>query len=233
MDIRRDCNTGFTLIELLVVIALVAVLAALLVPVFARAHEKVKQTSCANNLKQIGTAFKLYAQDYDEYLPQGYLMESSSIWPKTWDIQIQPYLKNAQVLMCPSDTISAQVDVPGLGKQIYRSYSLTDNLAGKALAQAPVSSSTVLLLETFSLSQEGGPDFWIIYATAYQLGKTSLTVEPPATVEYPDFRHSEMGNYLFLDTHVKAPKGPNPSFPGYKRNSQGVALCGTMDPLPQ
>jgi prepilin-type N-terminal cleavage/methylation domain-containing protein len=121
MDTHKDCRSGFTLVELLVVIAILAALAALLFPVFARERERVKQTSCASNLKQLGTAFKLYAQDYDDYLPLGYLMEPDPTWPKTWDIQIQPYLKNAQVLMCPSDTFSAHVDVPGLGKQVYRS----------------------------------------------------------------------------------------------------------------
>jgi prepilin-type processing-associated H-X9-DG protein len=110
--------------------------------------------------------------------------------------------------------------------------ALTDNLAGKPLAQASDTSATVLLLETFSLSKDAGPAFWWIYATVYKLGKTSLTVEFPVVAEYPSFWHNEMGNYLFLDTHVKALKGPNPKFPGYKLDRDGVALCGTSDPLP-
>ena len=58
-------------------------------------------------------------------------------------------------------------------------------------------------------------------------------MEYPVIAEYPAFRHHEMGNYLFLDMHVKALKGPNPKFPGYKLDSNGIGLCGTMDPLPQ
>ena len=61
---------GFTLIELLVVIAIIAILAAILFPVFAQAREKARQTSCLSNLKQIGLAFKMYVQDYDERWPQ-------------------------------------------------------------------------------------------------------------------------------------------------------------------
>ena len=66
MNIRR----GFTLIELLVVIAIIAILAAILFPVFAQAREKARQASCTSNLKQIGMAFKMYIQDYDERWPQ-------------------------------------------------------------------------------------------------------------------------------------------------------------------
>jgi prepilin-type N-terminal cleavage/methylation domain-containing protein/prepilin-type processing-associated H-X9-DG protein len=91
---------GFTLIELLVVIAIIAILAAILFPVFAKAREKARQTSCLNNAKQLALAFIQYAQDYDEKMPfssGGY--ESTSY--KWWDL-IYPYIKNNQVYSCPS-----------------------------------------------------------------------------------------------------------------------------------
>jgi len=93
---------GFTLIELLVVIAIIAILAAILFPVFARAREKARQTSCLSNLKQIGLANMMYAQDYDERLVSEY---SYSPRPKLywWFDLLYPYMMNYQLIECPSD----------------------------------------------------------------------------------------------------------------------------------
>jgi len=96
---------GFTLIELLVVIAIIAILAAILFPVFAKAREKARQTSCMSNMRQIGTAMMEYVQDYDELLP--FLvncpgppeMRGPTSLPQG---QIHPYIKNVQVWSCPS-----------------------------------------------------------------------------------------------------------------------------------
>ena len=92
---------GFTLIELLVVIAIIAILAAILFPVFAKAREKARQASCTSNLKQIALALRMYAQDYDETnLPR----RPSSTAPTSmfWYNVLQPYVKNTQVNQCPS-----------------------------------------------------------------------------------------------------------------------------------
>ncbi len=95
---------GFTLIELLVVIAIIAILAAILFPVFARAREKARQTSCLSNLKQISLGLLMYAQDFDERLPGTYTMVPPGPWPLVhWGQLIQPYVKNAQLGLCPSD----------------------------------------------------------------------------------------------------------------------------------
>src|SRR6056297_1371472 len=108
-------SKGFTLIELLVVIAIIAILAAILFPVFARAREKARQTSCLSNLKQIGLAFRMYVGDYDDTMP-GYIIYTpvDVVGPYTGDSRgylfwmdvLYPYVKNKQVFVCPSYSYS-------------------------------------------------------------------------------------------------------------------------------
>jgi prepilin-type N-terminal cleavage/methylation domain-containing protein/prepilin-type processing-associated H-X9-DG protein len=100
---------GFTLIELLVVIAIIAILAAILFPVFAKAREKARQSSCLSNVKQVSLAMIQYAQDYDECLPQRNLygqQPDTSAARMAWNNQVQPYVKNWQAFMCPSSRVS-------------------------------------------------------------------------------------------------------------------------------
>ena len=100
---------GFTLIELLVVIAIIAILAAILFPVFARAREKARQSSCLSNVKQIGLGVLMYTQDYDErfpakwwwyvHRPAGYDLSTNYL---TWAECVAPYINNDQIFQCPT-----------------------------------------------------------------------------------------------------------------------------------
>src|SRR5437763_14870133 len=97
----RPSRNGFTLIELLVVIAIIAILAAILFPVFAQAREKARQTACASNMRQMGLAVQMYLQDYDERFP----LAATAPTPTTflnWHHLVDPYVKNKQVWICPS-----------------------------------------------------------------------------------------------------------------------------------
>ena len=100
---------GFTLIELLVVIAIIAILAAILFPVFAKAREKARQTSCASNEKRLGLAFVQYSQDYDEYYPCGVVASGGQEWTLGvgWAGEIYPYVKSTGVFTCPDDYFPA------------------------------------------------------------------------------------------------------------------------------
>ena len=101
--------SAFTLIELLVVIAIIAILAAILFPVFARARENARRASCQSNLKQIGLGFAQYSQDYDEKQPYALLGGNNAAnRPLQWPDAIQPYIKSAQVFVCPSAIAKAK-----------------------------------------------------------------------------------------------------------------------------
>ena len=109
----RTRKRAFTLIELLVVIAIIAILAAILFPVFAQARDRARMSACLSNERQIGTALMMYAQDYDETLP--YIrFHGVGACPKgaqcyVWKNAIQPYLKSLDVLGCPSNPYSRTV----------------------------------------------------------------------------------------------------------------------------
>jgi prepilin-type processing-associated H-X9-DG protein/prepilin-type N-terminal cleavage/methylation domain-containing protein len=112
MTRRRQSYSAFTLIELLVVIAIIAILAAILFPVFAQAREKARQASCTSNLKQLGTAMRMYNDDYDGYHIPAYGFGAG--WRKCpfyiWPDFVQPYVKNIQIFACPSGADSTYLD---------------------------------------------------------------------------------------------------------------------------
>jgi prepilin-type N-terminal cleavage/methylation domain-containing protein len=160
---------GFTLIELLVVIAIIAILAAILFPVFAQAREQAHKASCISNLKQLGTATAMYVQDYDETMPLGEVnlgfWSSSSPVPADWSMYVspasqqkyqnfwanslQPYIKNYEVYFCPSAPVST---IPAFGvlpgkTPAYVTYTYNGLLHATALATINSPSQLPLYFE--------------------------------------------------------------------------------------
>ena len=106
MNIRSSRFIGFTLVELLVVIAIVGLLTALLFPVFAKVRAKARQTTCASNMRQLGQAFTLYAQDYDQRLPDqwsGRVKDdlNATVISSAWETYLRPYTRNVEIKSLP------------------------------------------------------------------------------------------------------------------------------------
>ncbi|HEY3332934.1 MAG TPA: DUF1559 domain-containing protein [Capsulimonadaceae bacterium] len=137
---------GFTLIELLVVIAIIAILAAILFPVFASAREKARQSACLSNVKQLGLALQQYCQDYDETPPLGH---SLTVQVMGWAGQLYPYVKSKGVFVCPSDTTPAASCSFGMNRALIQqsSYVAAQPYAVYPLSKFTAPARTVALFE--------------------------------------------------------------------------------------
>jgi prepilin-type N-terminal cleavage/methylation domain-containing protein/prepilin-type processing-associated H-X9-DG protein len=138
---------GFTLIELLVTIAIIAILAAILFPVFARAREQARKSACMSNLKQIGIGVMMYVQDYDESYPACDIMNTDlgTIQAEWYDV-IAPYMKNTQVFVCPSagvivNSSGVKVGNGGYGWNIRGTGSSGSNFNGFGYRSGPAGST--------------------------------------------------------------------------------------------
>ncbi len=178
---------GFTLIELLVVIAIIAILAAILFPVFARAREKARQSSCLSNVKQIMLGTLMYAQDYDETLEPHITFHTDNPFPGGqiylgWTYMIEPYVKNAQIFICPSKPGTQFSHANYL--HLPTGYGMRERVAGRPIAYFQVPAETFIYCD----------------ATQFQFG------DDASDLGRIDHRHNGMANVAFIDGHVKATK---------------------------
>jgi len=192
---------GFTLIELLVVIAIIAILAAILFPVFAKAREKARQTSCLSNIKQISLGILQYAQDYDERISRCGTLTPRSYW---WSY-VQPYLKNTQVLVCPSRSGG---NFPGYAQNSTISYwgevppSATYPGAGKGLGEIVSPAQTILIAESDANGLVAHADH--CYTSCAGIDRVT---KAPGNTAHPTYNaciiHNGGSNFSYFDGHAK------------------------------
>ena len=197
---------GFTLIELLVVIAIIAILAAILFPVFARAREKARQASCLSNGKQLGIAFQTYVQDYDETI----ILEYGA--SPTWPSRIMPYVKNNQVFSCPSSQFkfdgSSSYSL-SIGINLWSSYY--PGWAGHMMTLAQCNRPSETMIFSDSTITHTNPEnmdaggYWLVqtgpFTTTASRGKIAA-------------RHNRGANITYIDGHSKWLEATNVPPPG-------------------
>jgi prepilin-type N-terminal cleavage/methylation domain-containing protein len=199
-------RSGFTLIELLVVIAIIAILAAILFPVFARAREQARKSTCGSNCRQIGLGLMMYAQDYDDTLVMRYYgTDAVAKRDITWKDVMEPYLKNESIYRCPSNPRALTPDVGKKYAGGYAMYLPDASLAamiGNGMsypqAQAGVSSpaDSVIILEHSYNWPDTGP-----YLQYNEPAKDAGAIKGPS--EWSSGHDVAAGNMIFLDGHAK------------------------------
>lgn len=207
-SLQKRAYGAFTLIELLVVIAIIAILAAILFPVFGRARENARRSSCQSNLKQIGLGIIQYIQDYDERLPGatdgnggvnqrgGWTYYTAFGRPARFDPaqgSIYPYIKSSQIFVCPSDAA---------GSTAGNSYAINACVAAKdTTADAGFRFKPGLSSAAFEESAQ-----WMLLSEEGNNSAPDITDDGYISIAAPNVyakRHFDGSNLLFLDGHVK------------------------------
>jgi prepilin-type N-terminal cleavage/methylation domain-containing protein/prepilin-type processing-associated H-X9-DG protein len=197
--LRNHSRRGFTLIELLVVIAIIAILAAILFPVFARARENARRSSCQSNLKQIGLGIMQYTQDYDERLPM-----SETTWSTApyWHEAIQPYIKSTQLFRCPSNTDNTDIIVTSGARPIPNDYMANGRNEGNDVSEVG-GRRPFFVGGSVALAQIDSPATAI---TIYEYSGANGWHGGTNVADINLTNHLGTSNFLFADGHVKALK---------------------------
>jgi prepilin-type N-terminal cleavage/methylation domain-containing protein len=216
---QRRMSRAFTLIELLVVIAIIAILAAILFPVFAQAREKARGAACLSNVKQLGLSLQMYAQDFDETLPNhvgdaaNFLAPNA---PQNWARAMSPYVKNTQIYSCPSAPLEPRLKSSPPPLNSYQGNAVVLSLQGTALARIPNPADIVFCQENYfnwniiwnrpfqTRANPPGFQYWHLIDCRPQFAGAPTVSE--GCVEQYNSRHFDGGNLVYTDGHAKFKK---------------------------
>ena len=226
---------AFTLIELLVVIAIIAILAAILFPVFAQAKAAAKTTACMSNMKQMGLALQMYVGDYDDlmifrsnwaYSRSGnttILGAGDSFNNYRWWNLFAPYTKNNQILKCPADPIPSPSQEPNGTKDILRSYIAISCAESLNLTSLPSPTDTMVITEKWGQDYTGlRTDSWI---EPFNGDFTTDQTDKTKTFTAAN-RHASHMNCSFFDGHAKSKTG------GDVQSSKDLSGCQLVYSFP-
>jgi len=257
--VSKRITRAFTLIELLVVIAIIAILAAILFPVFAQAREAARTSGCSSNEKQIALGVLMYLQDYDEKMPSweydlsagdpniGKVDPSGGVYQeyhKGWDEVVQPYIKNKQILWCPSangpgndyndktkhdDGWTGSMNYATNCEMTGRGWDQWQNPSKLAAVNYP--ATTILIVEAGTQTSEGacmglrGDEWGWMNDHKQNLYYEGATGNLPAPLR----RHKEGANYAFVDGHVKFYNGGQLGWQSGGTGNKGYPGDAVMD----
>jgi len=232
MKLTHRQSRGFTLIELLVVIAIIAILAAILFPVFAKVREKARQTACLSNEKQIGLGIMQYVQDNDEMYPQLRVWDSAATFGGNgfetdywWSQAIYPYVKSDKVYICPSNPDTGPVcpNKTTFAPFIHESYAMNTRVSQP---NGWWSSQT----GTMATVQEPANKIMICEATAEFIPSPDFMwpeISPTDMGTFDFAGHNGIENFVFCDGHAKAMRPVNTATPYNMWGSLGSSANGS------